>query len=225
MGVKDQRLDKPLLVTLLLSTAVSVGFLLARILATGELTYGFLVWNLFLGWLPLLFSWWLVARLNKSRWLTFGNLLLSLLWLVFLPNAFYIASDLIHPAETGKISVLFDVVMFLSFTFNGFLIGYLSLMSVQHQVKKRMGEQWGLYFAYGALFLSSFAIYLGRYLRWNSWDIVLNPIGLIFDVSEPFINPSSHPQVFTTTLMFFVLLASIYAVSRRLLQLAKDLPE
>src|SRR5690349_19229379 len=117
MGVKNQWSQRSLLTTLLLSTAVSVGFLLARIVATGELTYGFLVWNLLLGWIPLLLSGWLVARLRTSRWLTFGNVLLSLLWLFFLPNAFYIASDLIHPAETGHISVLFDVVMFLSFTF------------------------------------------------------------------------------------------------------------
>jgi uncharacterized membrane protein len=72
------------------------------------------------------------------------------------------------------------------------------------------------------LLLCSFAIYLGRYLRWNSWDVLFNPAGLVFDVSEPFINPTSHPQVFTTTLMFFVLLASIYIVCYQLVALARE---
>jgi uncharacterized membrane protein len=71
------------------------------------------------------------------------------------------------------------------------------------------------------LLLCSFAIYLGRYLRWNSWDVLINPAGIIFDVSEPFISPTSHPQAFTTTLMFFVLLGSIYAVIYRLIQIAR----
>lgn len=66
------------------------------------------------------------------------------------------------------------------------------------------------------LLLCSFAIYLGRYLRWNSWDVLINPAGLVFDVTEPFVNPGSHPQAFTTTLMFMVLLSSIYIVSYQL---------
>lgn len=225
MKVKLNRYRKTLITTLAASTAVSIGFLLARMAATQEWTYWFLAWNLFLGWLPLLFSWWLVTRLDSKRWLSIGNILLTILWLGFLPNAFYIASDLIHPTETGSISLLYDVVMFLSFTFNGFVLGYTSLMTVQSEVSKRLGKRTAFYFAYGVLFLCSFAIYLGRYLRWNSWDIVINPVGLIFDISEPFINPSSHPQVFTTTLMFFVLLSSVYAVSVQLVKLAKDAPE
>jgi uncharacterized membrane protein len=63
---------------------------------------------------------------------------------------------------------------------------------------------------------------MGRYLRWNSWDVLFNPAGLIFDVSEPFVNPAGHPQVFTTTLMFFVLLGSIYAVGYQLVSLARE---
>ncbi|MEO5627522.1 MAG: DUF1361 domain-containing protein [Candidatus Saccharimonadales bacterium] len=222
---KTKQSSTILLKTLAVSSLVSIAFLLARMVATGKFTYWFLAWNLLLGWLPLGFSWWLIHRLKTRRWAQPGNILLTLLWLGFLPNAFYIASDIIHLKNTGNISVLYDVVMFLSFTFNGFVLGYVSLYSLQRQLKKRYGPQPAFIVAYVVLFLCSFAIYLGRYLRWNSWDILLNPAGLIFDVSEPFVNPGSHPQVFTTTLMFFVLLSSIYAVSYKLVQLAKDLPE
>lgn len=70
--------------------------------------------------------------------------------------------------------------------------------------------------AQGALLLSSFAIYLGRYLRWNTWDIIINPAGLIFDVSDRIINPGTYSLTFIVTAVFFVVLGSAYAVVYRL---------
>lgn len=220
MRVKAEQLHSQLIITLALSSLVSVSLYLARVWATQSTTYWFLVWNLLLAWLPLGFAWWLIARLPRHRWLSAGNIVLTLLWLGFLPNAFYIASDIIHLRTLiDSVSPLYDVVMFLSFTFNGFVLGYLSLYSIQNRLKARLGVVAASWIVAGVLLLCSFAIYLGRYLRWNSWDILLNPAGVIFDVSEPFINPTDHPQVFTTTLMFFVLLGSIYAVSYQLVRI------
>lgn len=224
MGAKPEQVRNRLVTTLALSSAVSLALLGGRILATGSHTYWFLGWNLLLAWLPIGFAWWLLARLANSRWSNPGNIALTLLWLAFLPNAFYIASDTIHLTDSGNISVLYDAVMFLSFTFNGFILGYVSLFGIHNQLRKRFNATLAWWWVAGVLLLCSFAIYLGRYLRWNSWDIVVNPAGLIFDVSEPFINPTNHPQVFTTTLMFFVLLSSIYVVGYRLVKLAKDSP-
>ncbi len=222
MGVNQRRIRQQLLVTLGLSSAVSVGLLAARMIASQQPTYWFLAWNLVLAWVPLGLAWWLIARLRTKPWLSFGNLVLTALWIGFLPNAFYIASDIIHLTETGAVSLLYDVVMFLSFTFNGFVLGYLGLFGIHQELKKRLSPRASYGLVAGVLLLCSFAIYLGRYLRWNSWDILVNPAGLIFDVSEPFLNPSGHPQVFTTTAMVFVLLMSVYAVSYQLVKLANQ---
>jgi uncharacterized membrane protein len=222
MAVKLAGTRNRLLMILGLSSAVSVALFIGRVMATQEWTYWFLVWNLFLAWIPLGLAWWLVARLRHKPWLSAGNIILSLLWVGFLPNAFYIASDMVHLTNTGPISLLYDVVMFISFTFNGFILGYLSLYAVHNRLKKRFSNQAAFGMVAAVLLLCSFAIYLGRYLRWNSWDVLFNPAGLVFDVSEPFINPTSHPQVFTTTLMFFVLLASIYIVCYQLVALARE---
>lgn len=222
MGAKPEQVRNRLVTTLALSSAVSLALLAGRIFATGSHAYWFLGWNLLLAWLPIGFAWWLLARLSNSRWSNPGNVALTLLWLAFLPNAFYIASDTIHLTDSGNISVLYDAVMFLSFTFNGFILGYVSLFGIHNQLRKRFNASLAWWLVSAVLLLCSFAIYLGRYLRWNSWDIVVNPAGLIFDVSEPFINPGNHPRAFTTTLMFFVLLGSIYFVSYRLVKLAKD---
>lgn len=216
--------QKRLLVTLLVSSGVSIALLLARMVSTSSNDFWFLAWNLLLGWIPLGFAWWLVRRLTTSRWLTFANVVLSLLWLGFLPNAFYIVSDFIHIRDTGDISMLFDIVMLTSFTFNGFVLGYISLYMVHQQLRSRLSRLQADGLVGLVLLMCSFAIYLGRHLRWNSWDILVNPFGLIFDASEPFVNPSSHPQAFTTTLMFFVLLASIYAVSFELITIMRAKP-
>lgn len=208
---------KRFLLTLAASSAVSVGFVIVRVLSAGNTTYAFMVWNLLLAWLPLLFAWLLVKRLQTTRWLSWKNLLLTFLWFGFLPNTFYIVSDFVHLKNTGSISILFDTVMFASFAWNGFILGYMSLYLIHREVRKRYGRRAGHIVVATVLLLCSFAIYLGRYLRWNSWDILVNPAGLIFDVSDSFINPGAHPNAFTTTLMFFVLLTSIYAVSYELI--------
>jgi len=222
MGANVRQNRRQLLLTLVLSSAVSVGFLIGRIIATHQLTYWFLVWNLVLAWLPLGLAWWLMARLQKTPWLSLSNILPTCLWLGLLPNTFYIASDFIHLGRNGGVSLLYDIVLFLSFTFNGFILGYISVLAVHGQLRKRLSSRGAHSLVAGVFLLCSFAMYLGRYLRWNSWDILINPAGLIFDVSDPFINPSSHPQVFTTTLMFFVLLSSVYAVSYQLVRLARQ---
>lgn len=204
--------ERRLLFALLLSSGVSLGLLVVRMMSAGNTDFWYLAWNLFLAWVPLFFSWWLIRRLKTSRWRTPGNIVLTLLWLGFLPNAFYIASDIIHIRATGDISILYDVVLLVSFTFSGFILGFVSLYMVHRQLRQLLSKNRADALIGVVLLLCSFAIYLGRYLRWNSWDVLVNPAGLIFDVTEPFVNPSSHPQAFTTTLMFFVLLASIYAV-------------
>lgn len=214
--------QRRLLMVLAASSGVSMVLLLVRFVSAGNFDFWFLPWNLFLGWVPLAFAWWLVRRLTKTAWLTIPNAALTLLWLGFLPNAFYIVSDFIHLRPTGDISMLYDVVMLTSFTFNGFVLGYISVYMVHEQLRLRLKKAQADALIGLVLLMCSFAIYLGRYLRWNSWDVLVNPFGLIFDVSEPFINPASHPQAFTTTLMFFILLSSIYAASFELVRILRS---
>lgn len=197
---------------LVLSNATSVLFFVLRAIEADSRRYDFLIWNLFLAWLPLGFAWWLVLRLRRSEWQQPFNLLLSALWLGFLPNSFYLISDLIHLEVTGEVSLLYDVVLMCSFIFNGYVAGLISMYLVHRELIKRAGRL-SAHAVMGTVLLAcSFAIYLGRNLRWNTWDVLINPGGILFDVSDRVINPASHPQAFVTTATFFVLLASVYAV-------------
>lgn len=206
---------------LILSNAVSVLFFAFRVIGAGNNRYLFLIWNLLLGWLPLLFAWLLKVRLSKTPWFSVGNLLLTLLWLGFLPNSFYIVSDLIHLHSTGEISVLYDATMLFSYIFNGYVLGFMSLYIIHVQLIKRLSPKIVNLFIAGIILICSFAIYLGRYLRWNTWDVLINPAGLLFDVSDRIVNPAAHPQAFSTTATFFVLLSSMYIVCWQLVSALK----
>jgi uncharacterized membrane protein len=201
-----------LLYTLMLSNGVSLLLFALRSLESQTDRYWFLTWNLILAWLPVLFVWWLALRLRNSPWLSWQNIVLTLLWLGFLPNSFYLVSDLIHLHPTGEVSLLYDVVMFCSYIFNAYVAGFMSLFVVHRQLLKRIAYQEAQVFIVVVLLLCSFAIYLGRSLRWNSWDVLINPAGLLFDVSDRLVNPGSHPQALVTTATCFVLLTSRYFV-------------
>ena len=106
---------------------------------------------------------------------------------------------------------MYDVVMLTSFLVSGLVLGYMSIYLLHVRLLEKIKEKYAYGIVGAVLFVCSFAIYLGRYARWNSWDIIMNPAGLVFDVSDRFINPSAHEQTYLITLTIFVLLASLYA--------------
>ncbi len=205
-----------LLYAILASNGLSFVLYAIRAVDAGNFRYWFLLWNLLLAWLPLFFVWWLMRRLISTPWLSIGNIILTLLWLGFLPNSFYVVSDLIHLKSTGEVSLLYDAVLFFSCIFNGFISGFISLYLVHVQLIKRLRRIDAHAIIAAVLVLCSFAIYLGRYLRWNTWDVLVNPAGLLFDVSDRLINPVAHPQAFVTTLILSLLLGCMYTVTWQL---------
>jgi uncharacterized membrane protein len=210
--VKESPFTTQVLVTLCASSAVSVLLLVVRMIVAGNGKFSFMIWNLFLAWLPVFFALALRINLTKYRLQSWRNLVLLFLWLGFLPNSFYLISDLIHLQSSGEASVLYDIAMMMSFIINGLILGYISVYIVHIQLRKKLNERSMIAFL-GAVFLAcGFAIYLGRYLRWNTWDILINPFGILFDLSERVINPILHIQTYVVTLTFFVLLSGTYAV-------------
>lgn len=201
-----------LIASLTLLSSISIGLLIIRVAVTDSYRYGFLIWNLFLGFIPVLLAWWLVNRIRKYGWSKWQQIVLSLAWLVVVPNSFYIITDLIHLRANFEADLLFDAGLLVSFIIAGFMFGYISVYMLHQELLKRVTMK-GSYLIVGVLFLAiSFAICLGRYSRWNTWDIILRPTGLLFDVSDRFINPSIHAQTYQTTVTLFLLLFSVYIV-------------
>lgn len=176
----------------------------------------YLAWNLFLAWIPLVFAYILTLQLRQKAWSSWTGIALSIIWLLFLPNSFYMVSDYIHLQDIPRMNVLYDSLTFTLFILNGLILGYTSLYMVQTQLRKRVSTLQSEVFAAGMLLLCSFAIYLGRDLRWNSWDVLVNPAGIIFDISERVMYPFAHPAAFMTTFLFFIFLAGLYWILVRL---------
>ena len=102
--------------------------------------------------------------------------------------------------------------MFTAFIYLGLTLGFSSLYLVHLELKKRYSGLRSAGVIAVVLLLASFAIYLGRDLRWNSWDILTNPAGLLFDISDRLLVPSGYGSIAITVLSFFALLASMYSL-------------
>jgi uncharacterized membrane protein len=192
-------------------TIVSIGLFLVGAAANHSLQFLYLLWNLFLAWLPLLLGIALLQVLRTRLWSSWLPLIITLLWLLMLPNSFYMISDYVHVQDVVRADLLYDTVMFTSFIFTGVMVGFSSLHLVHSELRRRLKLHVTNACIAIILLLCSFAIYLGRELRWNSWDVLTNPAGILFDVSDHLIHPLQSGDMYTITLSFFVLLGSLYA--------------
>lgn len=197
-------------ILLALPSVLCVFLFICRVIATGSWYYWFLMENLALAWLPIIFAYLLIRNLKTYAWASWRGIGLSFLWLIFLPNAWYVLTDYVHAVPTGQINQLYDIVLITSLMLAGFVYGFLSLLMVHRQLLKRVSFNAGAIIVAAVLLVSSFAIYLGRDLRWSSWDIVANPGGIALDVSDRFVHPLGHPRSWDMTGSVFLLLVSIY---------------
>lgn len=197
---------------LLSATIISVGLLGIAFIADHGSAPGYLLWNLFLAWIPFGLATWLVRVLRRKAWSSWEGLVVSGVWLAFLPNSFYMVSDFIHLSELGTEHLLFYAVLFTLFIFTALALGISSLYLVHTELRRRiMGPAaWGWVLV--ILFVCSVAIYIGRDLRWNTWDVLVDPSGLLFDLSSRLLHPAAYGQIIGVIAPFFVLLSSMYGL-------------
>lgn len=165
---------------LLLFTFYCFILLIIRVKLTNSIYLFFLVWNLFLAFIPYFFISYLKSQisLHKNK---FKTTLILLAWLLFLPNSFYILTDLIHLSQSSKHLIWFDLVVFSSYALVGFTVGILSLVEFENIIMNYSSSLFTHLIIPLICFLCGVGIYLGRILRYNSWDILSNPIKLISD--------------------------------------------
>jgi uncharacterized membrane protein len=162
-----------LVLALAAASALCIAIVEYRNRHTGDPYYRFLVWNLFLAWVP--FSLALVAYGRVRRRPDALGAALVVLWLLFFPNAPYMLTDFIHLGE-GPAPLWYDALMLSSFAWTALLLGFASLYLVQIVVERAAGPTWGWACVLVALGLGSVGVYVGRFLRFNSWDALLHPL-------------------------------------------------
>ena len=215
--VKSDRLKISILLILL--SLFSVSLSLFRFIYSDSLKFISLNWNLFLAFIP-----WFLSSIIILKKLQHNKILLTLLmfaWMVFFPNAPYILTDLFYIGKTPNAPVWFDLVMILSFALTGLLFGFVSLLDIEKIFSKYLGKSKMVFAVIGFLFLSSFGIYVGRFLRWNSWDVFSQPVPLFADIYHRFSNPLSHPKAWGLTILLGILLNLLY-FSFKFIRIPKD---
>ena len=180
------------------------GLWMARAVWTGSPAYIFLNWNLFLAIIPWLIS----SGIKNSRHASWLWVLALPAWVLFFPNAPYIITDLFHLRRHP--GMWFDLVLILSFAWTGLLAGLLSLRHIEESLVLRLGKTRAVLISSAFLFLCAFGIYLGRFERWNSWDILHHPFSLFTDIADRFIHPQNHPRTWGMTMLFGLMLNMMY---------------
>ena len=173
--ISKSRAGIPVL-SLLLASVAGVAMVGVRVAWSGRWDYVLLIGNLFLAWLPLLFALGACSRHQSAAGRDWRFFLLSALWLLFFPNAPYIFTDLIHLNTRFYSHYWVDLSLILLVALTGFMTGFVSLYLMQTLVAERLGRTISWVFILAVAGLSGVGIYLGRFLRWNSWDAVLHPL-------------------------------------------------
>ena len=175
--------------------------LAGRIYFTTRFAFAFLVWNLFLAWIPLYISKQIITLDNQSKsGVITGSLFF--VWLLFFPNAPYVITDLFHLKPVVDVPLWFDLILIISFAWNALMIGFVSLLEIQRFLNRKFSQQLSWSVIISVLILSGFGVFLGRYERWNTWDIIFNPLALFIDIFGTILNPFSHPRTIGVTAMF-----------------------
>ncbi|CAN5487909.1 DUF1361 domain-containing protein [soil metagenome] len=195
--------------------------LAARIAFTNQFTYLFLVWNLFLAWIPLA-----VAIVSKKLALTSWKLIVAtFIWLVFFPNAPYLITDLYHLSHFKKIPAWYDALMLFTAAYCGVVTGFISLQimeehwkqtwQVKYVSKRSDKSKFRLrLFLLAMLFTATgFGLYLGRVLRYNSWDVLTDTNTLAFDILDRIANPLSHVSTWGFSFIYAAVLFFFYSSS------------
>lgn len=192
---------------LVLMTAFCFSLSVFRYYISDTKVFLFLNWNLFLAWIPLLLSSFILAFNIRSR---ISLIFIIIIWILFFPNSPYILTDLFHLKARNEIPIWYDLIVILSYAWTGLICGFISLNDIEQRLpyygKKKMITGLIIFF----LFMSSFGVYLGRFLRWNSWDVLNNPFGLFSDIIVRFIYPMEYTKTWGVTVLMGLMLNFMY---------------
>ena len=200
----------PAAAALALSSMVCTALLVVRVRQTDSIVYGFMPWNLFLAWIPMLLA--LIAYGADVRG-TGGRLLFGAVapfWLLFFPNAPYVITDLKHLHVSSSVPVWYDAVLMTCFVSTGLSLGLVSLYLMHNLVRRMVGAGVGWLFAISSIGLAAFGMYLGRVMRFNSWDAIQEPDSLARYTLDVLTQPTMHADVYRVCAVLSVFLISAY---------------
>ncbi len=186
-----------------LSSLYALALYAGRVLGSGLwVIYANLVWNLILAWIPYAAS--ILADGIHRRWPRQWWWLVppGVIWLLFFPNAPYLLTDFFHLEPRYGSPYWYDMLLLIVFSFTGIYLAVASLRTMQRLVSFHAGNIVGWFFAIFALILGGVGIYLGRFERWNSWDMLTQPERILADLLAPMTDPLNSLRFFAFSSLF-----------------------
>jgi uncharacterized membrane protein len=194
------------------ASATALAAFAGRVHLSGTYGFRFLVWNLILAWIPYLLALWADAAYHRApqRWSLPAAL--GTVWLLCFPNAPYIVTDFVHLQYLRGFVLWYDVGLLALFAWSGLFLGLASLEVMQRMVRASAGRVASWLFVLSAAALGGLGVYLGRFLRWNSWDVLVAPYDILASLAEVLADPRGLRQATGVSGMFAALMLVSYAV-------------
>jgi len=198
--------------SIILLTILAVILNILRIIIWGKFSFIYILWNIFLAFIPFIISSLLLSFSKEEKLNKIIFIVGIFLWLLFIPNAPYIITDFIHLGTTHSIPVIYDILLLFSSASVGLILGFHSLFHIEQIIKTKCQKNTASLFMGIIIIMISFGIYLGRFLRFNSWDIFINHTILIKNIWKIFSQSTADMEVYLyTVLLFFFLYLSYNA--------------
>lgn len=195
------------------SLLFSICLTIVRVMYTGQKFFLWMNWNLFLAIMPLVISHYVKYTKNyRYKWI------LGVLWLLFFPNSIYIVTDLFHLKQRPDAPLWFDLILLFSTALNGVVLGLLSLSNIEQAITSKFRKRLLHVSTFCLLFLCGYGIYLGRYGRWNSWDILAQPYSLINNICYHLLHPLRNKEVWSLSFLFAIWLYLMYQYFNKLIK-------
>lgn len=198
MKLKEIKIPKQILIIFAFATILN----LLRLYLFGTTSFLYLFWNIFLAFVPFFISSILFIKTTKQNIVRPFFVIGFVLWLLFFPNAPYVITDFIHLGRIHGVPVMFDIFVIFSSATVSLLLGLYSLEHIEKVLSLKFSKKvTDIIIAISILF-ASFGMYLGRYLRFNSWDFFISHKFLLSSIWSAFTGPNST-NVYTYTILFF----------------------
>ena len=197
---------------IIILTAFSVALNFIYLFWSDSIFSLYILWNIILAFVPFLLSFYLLKYRKDGGKKLFIYIIGLFLWLLFFPNAPYMVTDIIHIGESIGVPRWFDAITLFTSVWAGVLLGIYSLSHIEELLLTKYSKRFSCFLLALVAFFASFGIYLGRFFRYNSWDIVAHPGKLFFDTFKVFSRPDEYGSAYFFILVFFVfILTSYYA--------------
>lgn len=191
-------------------TIFSITLNILRIVIWHKYSFVYILWNIVLAFIPLIISFFLLVFSQKSTNKKIIFIIGGFLWLVFIPNAIYITTDFVHLGVVRAVPIIYDVVLLFTSALLGLIFGLISVSHIEHIIRIKYSKDITITLMSLIIFIISFGVYLGRFLRFNSWDIFAKPVVFLNGLKETFTNINNFVEALCYTILFFFFILILY---------------